>query len=337
MISVGMLLNLNAPHRVKKALAFQAVALMEGVDFFCFSFSDVDLEREKIKGMIYQGEWKQVEKDFPDVVINSLSAITEEQKQIRKRLKENNCIFTSRYVGDKMKVYKKLLKGETFASYLIPSTPSRKSKKAISFLQKEPYAVLKSCTGKRGKSILFLERDGADFIVKKGEEKYRFDEDGFIRFIEPLIAQEKWLIQPFIRSQTKNGRAYDFRIHMQKNGEGCWELALIYPRISSGKQLNSNISTGGFKGELVPFLVEEFPNSWSLVKEKLEEFAYEFTLHFEGLYKNPFDELGIDVGMDENGKLWIFEVNSRPGCKDREFEVAQRFIPYCRYLALRKE
>ena len=42
--------------------------------------------------------------------------------------------------------------------------------------------------------------------------------------------------------------------------------------------------------------------------------------------------LGIDVAIDQNGKLWIFEVNWRPGAKHREFEVAKRLIPYCIYL-----
>lgn len=333
MVAVGLLINLSHSDKVKKALAFQAVALMEGIEFFCFRFIDVDIEREKIIGTVYQGEWVQVEKDFPDVIINTLSARTKEHKKISKKLREK-CLFSSHYVGHKMKVYKKILRDKTFASYLIPSASVPNSSRVLTFLEKEPRAVFKSYTGNRGKSILFLEKDGSTYIVKKGEEELRLNEDEFKNLVEPIIAKEKWLIQTYIQSRTKNGRAYDFRIHMQKNGEGEWELTLIYPRISSGKKLNSNISTGGTRGELISFLMEEFPNSWCLVKEKLENFAYEFTSHFEGLYKKPFDELGIDVGFDENGRLWLFEVNSRPGCKEREFEAAKKLIPYCRYLAM---
>lgn len=82
--------------------------------------------------------------------------------------------------------------------------------------------------------------------------------------------------------------------------------------------------------------MNEFPDRWKLVKEQLEGFALEFTRHFESLYKHSFDELGLDVGLDENEQLWLFEVNWLPGSKHREWEVAKRLIPYCQYLVRKK-
>lgn len=336
MVEVGLLHNHSRPEKVKKAYAFQAVALMEGIHFFCFTYGDVDVEMEKINGWVYQGEWVRVERNFPDIVINSCSAKTKIHKKIRNKLKEKS-IFTSHYVGHKMKVYKKILKGVTFADYLIPSFPVRDGLDVLAFLEDKPRGVFKSYRGNQGKKVFFLEKAGAIYMVKKGVEEQRFDKEGIVSFIENLIVKEKWLIQPYIQARTKNGRSYDFRLHMQKNGLGDWEITLIYPRLSSGERLNSNISSGGSRVELIPFLRKEFPNSWTLVMEKLEVFSLEFTKHFENLYKRPFDELGIDVGLDQDGKLWIFEVNSRPGCKQREFEVAKRHLAYCRYLASKRE
>lgn len=51
------------------------------------------------------------------------------------------------------------------------------------------------------------------------------------------------------------------------------------------------------------------------------------------MYKKPLDELGIDIGIDQNRKLWIYEVNWRPGYIYRELDAAMRLIPYTVYLA----
>ncbi|PEP84721.1 YheC/YheD family protein, partial [Bacillus pseudomycoides] len=47
-------------------------------------------------------------------------------------------------------------------------------------------------------------------------------------------------------------------------------------------------------------------------------------------------ELGIDVGIDEDQKLWLFEVNWRPGAPsifNLELDVVRNTIHYARYLA----
>ena len=48
------------------------------------------------------------------------------------------------------------------------------------------------------------------------------------------------------------------------------------------------------------------------------------------------DEIGVDVGMDEQRKLWIYEVNWRPGCPPAfylELDVVKNTIRYAMYLA----
>lgn len=59
--------------------------------------------------------------------------------------------------------------------------------------------------------------------------------------------------------------------------------------------------------------------------------------HFDSLYENTsLDELEIDVGMDKNQKLSLFEVNWRPGPPNifsLELDVAKNTIQYAKYLA----
>lgn len=323
------------PTEVKKAYPLAAVAKMEGIPFYYFTFNNVDFHTMKINGWEYNhGEWLQTVVDFPTVIINSCNPKTEKQSEILKKLKEY-AVFTSHPVGNKLKVFKKVLHAKEFSSYLIPSTKLTNPAECISFLDEHSRAVIKPLKGNQGKQVIFIEKlnghplyqliDGQQIKTLGGKE--------LESLIADLILERKYLLQPFIVCKTKTGLTYDFRLHVQKNGRGTWEINLIYPRISGNSKLISNISGGGYRGELEPFLILEFGDESDQIKAVLEDFALSFSDHFDTLYKHSFDELGIDVGIDQQKRVWIFEVNWRPGCKHREFEVARRLIPYCIFLA----
>lgn len=54
------------------------------------------------------------------------------------------------------------------------------------------------------------------------------------------------------------------------------------------------------------------------IKRYLENFSLLLAQHLDTLqkerYSESIDELGIDVALDDLGKIWIYEVNWRPGC-----------------------
>ncbi|WHY02041.1 YheC/YheD family protein [Neobacillus sp. DY30] len=329
---IGMLHFRQNPADVKKAYPYAAVAKMEGIHFFYFSFNNVDFDNMKIDGWMYEdGKWIQKQVDFPAVVINSCNPKTENQSNILRKLKQY-ANLTSFPVGNKMKVYKKVKKAKEFASYLIPSTTLNMPEELISFLKNQPRAVIKPLSGNHGKKVFFIEKTQQQYKVTEEFNTIYMNEKELNKYFQPIITGKKFLMQPFIECKTKNGLTYDFRLHVQKNGDGKWEINLIYPRISGNAKMISNISSGGYRGELASFLKDEFGDDSKKVKESLEVFALTFSAHFDTLYEHSFDELGIDVGIDVNQRLWMFEVNWRPGSKNREFEVARRLIPYCKYL-----
>ncbi|QED46225.1 YheC/YheD family endospore coat-associated protein [Cytobacillus dafuensis] len=334
MVLIGMLHYKKRPDDVKIAYACAAVAKMEGFHFFYFSYQCVQFDSQKINGWIYEkGNWIQKEMDFPNVIINNSSPKSIKQKEIYSRLKKM-IPFTSHTVGNKMKVYKKILRDGEFADYLIPTFPLESTEKTIELLEKAKTIVIKPYSGNHGKKVIFIQGDALKgFTIINGDHKDLLDSKSFDLLIEELKHEQKYLTQPFIECKTKTGLTYDFRLHVQKNGSGNWDINLIYPRISGSAKLISNISSGGYRGDLDRFLKDEFGNEYFNKQRLLEKFAIAFASHFESLYNHSFDELGIDVGMDENGKIWIFEVNWRPGSKHREFDVAKRIVHYAHYMA----
>ncbi|MCA1022032.1 YheC/YheD family protein [Halobacillus litoralis] len=335
MTRIGMLHYRQKPHHVTKAFAYAAAAKMHGSDFFYFSYTGIDFEQRRINGWVYQeGDWHQQDFPFPEVIINISAPRSSKQKAVSRALRLQ-IPFISRSIGSKLTVYNKIKKGRQFAGHLIPSRPIEKIEDIRSFLKDHPEAVIKPLSGRKGESIHFITRqENGSITWQTGVDQQTFPSDTWEEKVTGLLREKRYLIQPYIECRTKAGFSYDFRLHVHKNKEGRWQTALIYPRVSGTERLTSNVSLGGYRGELIPFLKEEFDREYYNIKQLLEYFAVHFAAHFESLYPGrSFDELGIDAAVDRNHKIWIYEVNWRPGSRHREFAIARHMIPYACYTA----
>ena len=338
MTLIGMLHHREDPRNVKKAYAYSAVAKTEGVDFFYFTPGKVNIEKQTILGKVYEnGEWIEKEQPFPNVIYNASPPVSEKAEQIYDYLSDR-IPFTSHSIGDKLSVYNRILQAKEFEQYLIPFYKLTDVQMFLDLIKRYKKVIIKPLSGHQGGGIVFFEE------FKK--EHYKINEAGVISFINEKelvdmlshkIHEQEFLIQQFISSQTKSGHVFDFRLHVQKNGEGKWAITAIYPRIGRQGSITSNMGSGGYSCYLDVFLKTEFDDSWYNIQRYLERFAIMFSNHFDSLYDSKsLDELGIDVGIDENQKLWLFEVNWRPGPPNifnLELDVAKNTILYAKYLA----
>ncbi len=329
-----MLSHRKDPRTVYKSYAYAAAAKMEGVDFYFFSPGRVNFKNRTILGWIYEnGRWIEKVSPFPDVIYNSSPPITEKQEIIVNRLSKE-IPFTSHSVGDKLKVYQKIKTAKTFASYLVPSMEVLHVQDVYKSILKYQKTVLKPSRGHKGKNVFYVQRNEGKFILQQDKETV-INEVEFREWVSEIINTENYIIQPYIQCKTKNGLSYDFRLHVQKDGKGDWNLITIFPRIAP-QGIVTNLSKGGYTSEFHVFLKKEFNEEYYNVKRYLEHFAVRFSSHFDSLYDESLDELGIDVGLDSNQKIWIFEVNWRPGSPvsfSQEIDAAKQMIRYARFLA----
>jgi UDP-N-acetylmuramoyl-tripeptide--D-alanyl-D-alanine ligase len=341
LIRIGMLHHVENPSKVQKSYAFAAVAKAEGTELVYFTLRGMDLARRKINGYVYEnGDWQTTTADFPDVVYNTGSP----QKFARRRklfeqLKKE-IPFTTSALGNKMSVYNRLLAAGEFIPYLIPSEPLQSSRHLFSYLKQHDQVIVKPVNGHRGIGVIFIKKLNGTFHVLSGSENYDFTAEQLDQFIFARLKEVKLLVQPYIQCKTKSGQVFDFRLHVQKNGAGQWAITAIYPRIGAPGSIVSNIFSGGATNKLEPFLQQEFADASTSIKQFLEDFALRLANHLDilqvQLFAERLDEIGIDVGLDNNGKYWLFEVNWRPGCPpafDLELDVVKNTIRYAMYLA----
>ncbi|MEY9977947.1 YheC/YheD family protein [Lysinibacillus sp. RC79] len=342
MTIIGMLHHRLDPRTVLKSYAFAAVAQAEGAQFFYFTPKSVDFDKRSIRGKVYEnGDWHEKMMPFPDVIYNAGSPEKlSVSKDIIEKLKKE-IPFTTHSIGNKWNVMKRLKEAKEFDKYLIPSEVVENVDLLHKFMAFYKKVVFKPIDGRKGKGIYFISKVGrTNFEVKKDRETTVCSQSQLDELIRGQLSTGTFIVQPYIQSKTKSGQIYDFRLHVQKNGEGKWVITTVYPRIAPNGSIIPNINNGGFTNYLDPFLEQEFKEEAYDIRRMLEHFSLSLARHLDEIQMEQFgeviDEIGIDVGLDEQRKIWMYEVNWRPGCPPAfylELDVVINTIRYAMYLA----
>lgn len=341
MILIGLLHQRKDPRTVRKAIHYARAAKAEHAELLFFSPSCVDFEKRKINGLIFKaGKWTPVQERFPDVIYNagSPAKLAASQDVIDRLIKD--IPFTTHSVGHKMSVYKRLKKSGTFSDYLIPSIVIPSSKELFTFMSQYPTIIFKPVDGHQGQGVTYIDKLANNYLVKYNGQQFFYNESQLKQFISNRLTEKQYLTQPYIRSRTKNGMPFDLRLHVQKNGQGQWIITMMYARISRNQSIVTNLSSGGYRVLIDKFLRENYSPNADSRKHQLETFALHLAKHLDDLqmenHAEHLDELGIDIGIDEKNKIWIYEVNWRPGLPHALYgktNYERTMIQYAKYLA----
>ncbi|WP_407271608.1 YheC/YheD family protein [Radiobacillus sp. PE A8.2] len=113
-------------------------------------------------------------------------------------------------------------------------------------------------------------------------------------------------------------RAFDIRVHLQRDEHGHWLYAGDLIRIGGKQSIVSNLFMhGGGVVTTESVLQDLFHNTHvTMIKDNLANAALGVAQILDRYY--PFIDIGVDFGIDEHGNLWLLEVNTndkkgRPG------------------------
>ncbi len=334
---IGIYHRRKDPNRVGRAYRYASIAKIEGITFFYFTAKGVDFENKVIKGSYYEnGKWLEKFYPFPDVIINHTGPITTNQKDVYYKLKKL-IPFTSNPVGTKLSVYNKIKKGKDFIEYLIPYKLIKKPLDIFEFLNKYSKIIMKPISGHHGNQVVYIEKLDDSFIVKENGISNTLSRLELFNYLVEIKKSNKMLAQKYIPSRTTTGEPFDIRLHLQKDGNGNWVNTLIYPKVGFKNKVATNLGQGGKITILKNFLINVYKDDYFDIMKYLEVFSIQFANHFETLYKSGFDELGIDIGLDEDKKIWIYEVNWRPGHIFLQAKASYNAIKYANYLAIKNK
>jgi len=334
---LGMCYHRKHPDRAPKAYAYAAAAKLEDVDFVYFSPSGIDFEAREINGFQYSdARWQPVRTRFPDVVYNSGRIVSLKTRERLERL-ATFVPVTSYSVGNKWILYDKIRAAGEFDQYLVPTDEVVAADVVFDYVDRYGKAIVKPVFSNQGKGIILVQREagsGETFLWTEAGATRRIDREGAAKAIEPLTqgGKELRIVQPYISRRNAAGEAYDFRVHVQKNGMGKWAVTSLFPRIAPLGIVPTNF---GYTSYNYGFMRVHFGDEcWNAI-HRMEQFGLQLAAHLDRIYGVSFDELGIDLVLDEEGRIWLLEANWRPGPPptfDLEMDAPRRTVQYAMYL-----
>lgn len=133
----------------------------------------------------------------------------------------------------------------------------------------------------------------------------------FYGWFESNLSQRPYLVQQTIKTELWMNGAADIRLHMNKNGSGQWECSHALFRIAQNRShiIPSQVMQLSMEKWKTMFPTEK--QRIDRVERKLIDLGYRIGMLMDRAGFHMAD-IGIDLGMDRQDGLRIFEVNPLP-------------------------
>ncbi|QYR20506.1 YheC/YheD family protein [Paenibacillus sp. sptzw28] len=195
----------------------------------------------------------------------------------------------------------------------IPPTRMFSSDNLRSMLNVHGMVVIKPVRGAGGHGVIKVSKGGGGYqYTYYAKARHFAGFGGLYRSLNALRKGRRYLIQKGIRLATIGGRPIDYRVKHVKQADGSWAITAIVGRLARPGLFVTNLCRGGqqltgsqgisrsISAGAVARKKREMRNLTRLSTHLLES-------RFPGI-----GQLGYDFGIDKYGKMWIFEVNTRP-------------------------
>jgi hypothetical protein len=289
-----------------------------------FSIENIDWERRIIKGLIRKNSgWNEHVLPLPRIIYdrNVENNCRLESIELRQRLKDICQILNPMPKLAKWETIKALEKNSKLVP-IIPKTIQYKGYKDLEdSLSTYSSIYLKPDALSKGKGIFRVSRGE----VGSYKVEYRTAEENHIGTLKDISNIEKlmeqylakgngYIIQQEICKAIFRTNPFDFRALFQKDFEGVWQLSGVSGRIAGKGSIITSPRSGGSVEDLETILREVFNEDFLTQNGLYQEIIYfgrEICLTLEEEF-GVCVELGLDLAIDEEGKIWVIEVNGKP-------------------------
>ncbi|MCM3439707.1 YheC/YheD family protein [Metabacillus halosaccharovorans] len=218
-----------------------------------------------------------------------------------------------KYSRGKWAKYRFLIKNESLVPF-VPETELFNEEVLWEFIEKYGQVVVKPSWGRRGKGVFSIKKIDQD-VFEFHSEMNKFTitgEEKLLNKVERSLIKEKNIVQKGIPLSTINGSPFDLRIMVQRKKESEeWVVTGMLAKVASKNYFITNVTK---KVLDVQSAIEQSNISVDDTNElvrTLEKISLIAAQELSGYY--PKQQIfGLDIGLDEAGKPWIFEVNCNP-------------------------
>jgi hypothetical protein len=172
--------------------------------------------------------------------------------------------------------------------------------------------VMKPVVGTGGSGVIMVIKSGSSYTIRHRRKATRYRSfGGLLAAVKAIKRKRSYLVQRGIHLATIRGRPIDYRVKVVKVNSG-WVTRSMVGRLANPGMFVTNLCRGGTMLSSAEGIKRSL--SGSLVRRKKNEMrnVTRISIHLLEKHFPGIGELGFDYGFDRSGRLWIFEVNTRP-------------------------
>lgn len=199
----------------------------------------------------------------------------------------------------------------------LPDTAVLKEETLFDFLSRYPVVFVKPSCGGGGRGVVKISvlEDGR-IEIQTTETRTVAELPQVYRTVKGYLRQTEYIVQQGVSLIRIDDRPIDFRTLLLRPGK-TWRYMGVMGKLAVRDQIVTNHCRGGssltFSGAL--------KESKELQEEEIQELEKrleQLSRQIASAMQRRFPlvaELGLDIGIDENLKLWLIEANTRPQYK----------------------
>lgn len=297
-----------------------------GIHVFVFTPQDVDDSNGRINALHFKPEtrsWSRKWVRFPHVIYDRcrIQRSHRFQELLAFRRRYSHLTFLNRPLRNKWTIYKTLSRVPAFRNHLPATKLYQSAEDVTSLLRKYSTVYVKPINGTGGRGILRIDRRTDGSYLLQGRNHSR----GIVKpkvvssqSLAPAIRSwdmhgDRYIAQQGLNIKLPNGRVHDYRMLVQKNGSGVWEVTGCAGRIGPAGSITSNLHGGG-QAASMNALLRQWVGSESQItqiRSTAEKLGISVARHLESTYE-ALCELALDLAIDRSGRVWLLEVNPKP-------------------------
>jgi hypothetical protein len=297
-----------------------------GALVYIFGIQDVDFGRGTVRAFVFQdGSWRPDRMPLPDAIYDQVvSRKLERSKKYQDRRMQLSRMYANRIFNDgffdKWNVHEWLWNDRQTRALVPYSEKYSNSRQAAAFLKRYPVTFIKPVHGSLGLGIVRVTReaDGTfryEVRQKSGRTQNKVGTaEAVVGAIHRRLQQTPHVLQEGVPVARFRGRPFDVRIVLQRDGSGEWKRTKMFVRVAKAGEFTANLASGGEAMPLDTVLREAFASEERRhrVRGQVRRASGWVASVIESQCGKPLGELGVDLAIDESGKVWVLEVNSKP-------------------------
>ncbi|MCR8634622.1 YheC/YheD family protein [Paenibacillus radicis (ex Xue et al. 2023)] len=309
-----------------------------GIEVLVFTPDDLDESMNKINALFFHSptqQWRRKWIPFPGLIYDRCRyhGIDNFHKISKFRSQNSKLRYLSKPLANKWTMYQILSEKPEIAAHLPATVRYNGDKELIKFLKQHRRVFLKPRNGTGGRGIVRLQSMSDSLFILQGRDPQRriinaqkVNANQISARLSGWKLEGRYIVQQGIPLTLKDGRVHDFRMLVQKNGKGQWQITGCAGRVGPKNSVTSNLHGGGSAIPMEALLKRRFADQTKI--NAIKNDAYELGMKVAHFTEEKFGiqcEIGIDLAVDPSGKVWLLEVNPKPS-REVFYRIGEREI-----------